>query len=236
MQLIGHLAQVHGFRRYLEFCTEFTGFMYAELDRSKFELHQRLMYYRRRQRDGDGLPIDFESATFEIDDCLNEIKRRQLGFDIILVDPWHEYGTSWRDLNVAFDLISEGGALVVHDCLPPRSGPVISPTYVEGEWCGVTYEAYLDFVLGRADLDYYTVDTDYGCGVIRKKGHAASSAPRVAGLSRSTEPQEQQSLIARWRSLGDDLEATFGFFEANRTALLRLISVDEFLRLETVDG
>ena len=40
----------------------------------------------------------------------------------------------------------------------------------------MTYQAYLDFVLARRDLRYLTVDTDYGCGVIRKL------KPRRTGL------------------------------------------------------
>ena len=44
-----------------------------------------------------------------------------------------------------------------------------SPTPIGGEWCGVSYKAFLDFVLSRNDLDYCTVDIDYGCGVIFKQ-------------------------------------------------------------------
>ena len=42
--------------------------------------------------------------------------------------------------------------------VPPVPGP---------PWCGVTYKAFLDFVLKRG-LNYLTVDTDYGCGIITK--------------------------------------------------------------------
>ena len=48
---------------------------------------------------------------------------------------------------------------------------VASPSPIAGEWCGVSYKAFLDFVLDRNDLDYCTVDIDYGCGVIFQAQH-----------------------------------------------------------------
>jgi hypothetical protein len=118
--------------------------------------------------DYDGLPIDYRSTTLDIDACLDQIAAEGLTFDIILVDSWHEYETSWRDLNAAFRLIGEGGILVVHDCLPPCA-ELAGPDFMPGEWCGVSYQAYIDFVTGRDDLAFYTVDVDYGCGVVLKK-------------------------------------------------------------------
>jgi hypothetical protein len=109
----------------------------------------------------DGFAIEFRSESLDISRCLAEINRKRLRYDIILVDPWHEYDTSSRDLGVAFDLIDEGGILVVHDCLPPNAA-VATPGFVPGCWCGLTYKAYLDFVCGRRDLNYQTIDTDYG--------------------------------------------------------------------------
>jgi hypothetical protein len=53
---------------------------------------------------------------------------------------------------------------VVHDCRPPRE-EIAGPEYIPGEWCGVTYKAYVDLVVA-GNLSYLTVDTDCGCGVI----------------------------------------------------------------------
>ena len=70
--------------------------------------------------------------------------------------------------------------MIVHDCRPPN-GEVAVPDPLPGEWCGTTYKAYLDFVLERPDLDYVTVDTDYGCGVVTKR---ATEAGRVRTAAR----------------------------------------------------
>jgi hypothetical protein len=110
--------------------------------------------------------------------------------------------------------------LVVHDCLPPNYA-VASPRYLgTGEWCGVTYKAYLDFVTGRDDLEFVTVNTDYGCGIIRKRG---------TNNHQAVMPKERLELIRRWRSIGDDFALAFRFFEENNRDLLNLVSLGDFI-------
>jgi hypothetical protein len=218
--LINHLAEVHGYRHYLELCTFSTGRRYAEIDRSKLQSCVRLMYRCPDDFD-DGLATDYRSNTLDISECLKEIGGEEGRFDIALVDSWHEYETSWRDLVAAFLLIREGGTLVVHDCLPPRS-EIAVPKYIRGEWCGVSYQAYVDFISQRHDLAAYTVDTDYGCGVIRKLARPSSRCATSAGAG----------LLGDWRSKrGDPLEA-FAFFQAHKQVLLNLITTDEFFARE----
>lgn len=114
--LINHLAEVHGYRHYLELCTFSTGLRYAEIDRSQLETCVRLMYHCPDDFD-DGLPTDYRSNTLDIGESLKKIRDEGRRFDIALVDSCHEYETSWRDLVEGFLLIREGGTLVVHDCL-----------------------------------------------------------------------------------------------------------------------
>jgi hypothetical protein len=78
--LINHLAEVHGYRHYLELCTFSTGRRYAEIDRSQLQTCSRLMYR---------CPLD-------IGESLKKISDEDRRFDIALVDSWHEYETSWR--------------------------------------------------------------------------------------------------------------------------------------------
>jgi chloramphenicol O-acetyltransferase len=130
----------------------------------------------------DGLPTDYRSNTLDIGESLKKISDEGRRFDIALVDSWHEYETSWRDLVEGFRLIRQGGTLVVHDCLPPRS-EIAVPNYIQGEWCGVSYQAYVDFISERHDLAVYTVDTDHGCGVIRKLADHLLRARRLPALS-----------------------------------------------------
>jgi hypothetical protein len=217
--LINHLAEVHGYRHYLELCTYTSGRRYAEIDRTKLDC-RRLMY---RCPDGfdDGMPVDYCSPTFDISECLAKIRHEGRSFDIALVDSWHEYEPSWRDILEGFRLIRADGILVVHDCLPPRP-EITVPTYIPGEWCGVSYQAYVDFISGRHDLAVYTVDTDYGCGVIRKLGAPSPESATPAS----------DELLADWRSKrGDPVEA-FAFFHAHKQVMLNLITVEEFFARE----
>jgi hypothetical protein len=214
--LINHLAEVHGYRHSLELCTISTGRRYAEIDRSNFSTCSRLMY-RCPDDFSDGLPIDYRSSDLDIGECLKKISQEDRSFDIALVDSWHEYEPSWRDLVERFRLIRQGGTLVVHDCLPPRA-EVAVPKYIPGEWCGVSYQAYVDFISQRNDLAVYTVDTDYGCGVIRKLANPSAGSTAGAGAE----------LLGDWRSKRDDPMAAFAFFQTHKQVLLNLITPEEF--------
>jgi len=142
MDLINELVAIHGYRSYLEICTYTTGRLYGDLDRGPFTISHRLMY-RCPEGYDDGLPIDFRSATSEI----------ALGvtYELILVDPFHDYEQSLRDLRAARGLLAANRTIVVHDCRPPDR-ELASPVFLVGAWCGVTYKAYLDFMLEAAPV------------------------------------------------------------------------------------
>ena len=246
--IVNHLAAARGYRRYLEICTAMTGYRFAEVDRSRFDVCHRLMY-RCPADFSDSMPIDFRSTDLDLRECVNQIKARGLRYDVILVDPWHEYETSHRSLTVALDLLDDLGTIVVHDCLPPTER-CASPKYVSGDWSGVTYKAYLDVVLARSDLVYFTVDTDYGCGVIRKADDSISrlsnsilssqTTPHsvVRHLAQMVRPRRddrdlklKRAALARdWFKLGDDFPSAFRFLREHKVPLLNLVSVQDFLR------
>ncbi len=141
-------------------------------------------------------------------------------YDLVFVDPYHSYECSSSDLTAAFTLLRPGGIMVIHDCNPPNM-LIAMPTFHEGEWCGVTYWAFIDFVLRRWDAGFLTVDTDSGCGVIYKQPirNLESRAARAA----------LRHLAESWRTVRDDDTARFDFFDRHRRDLLNLKSVDEFL-------
>ena len=206
---------------YLELCTSTTGKCYGEVMPWRFRSSRRLMYNCPDGFD-DGYPIDFRIANFDISSAVNQLKAGVSKIDICLVDGFHTYDCAIRDLKCAFELLSDGGVLVVHDCLPP-SESVMSPTYIPGDWAGVSYRAYLDFVLARNDLDYCTVDTDWGCGIIVKNDNLSfmTSSPSVVRKSK---------LASDWFSIHNDDNAALKFFMQNHKQLLRLISIGTFVR------
>ena len=167
MDLINELVAIHGYRSYLEICTYTTGRLYADLDRGRFTISHRLMY-RCPESFDDGLPIDFRSASSEIATQLTALRASGVTYDLILVDPFHDYEQSRRHLRAARSLLTAKGTIVVHDCRPPDR-ELASPEFLAGAWCGVTYKAYLDFMLEAGDLQFCTVDVDHGCGIIRRR-------------------------------------------------------------------
>ena len=218
--LINWIAKLYGYRSYLEICTANTGFRYREIDRNIFTDCQRIMY-RCPSGYSDGMPIDFRCGELEIGECLRLLRARRRRYDVVLVDPWHEYGTSLRDLRGALSLIAEDGTLVVHDCLPHQE-EIAQPTCRDGDWTGVTYTAFLDFVLTHSAVDYQTVDIDYGCGIIRVRKPSDVVAPST----------ERAALERRWAAIGDDYSAAFRFMR-DHTDLWNPIELAAFLREET---
>jgi methyltransferase family protein len=109
------------------------------------------LMYRCPDDFDDGMGIDFRSVDLEIAGCIKQIGH--LRFDVILLDAYHAYETSLRDLTFARDLLTDHGTIVVHDCDSP-SEKVAHPDFIVTSWAGVTYKAYLDFVMKCDDLAY----------------------------------------------------------------------------------
>lgn len=216
MDIVNRLGQRFGYRRYLEIATGTTGNEYWRLDRSRFAECRRLLYNVPESFD-DGMPIDYRAAGLDIAAPLAALGGAR--FDVILVDPYHAYAQSRRDMEAAFAMLASGGALIVHDCLPP-SEAVADPEFQPGSWCGVTYKAFIDFVAAHAELRYVTVDADYGCGIVR---NAAPLLPaRIRRFLR-------RRVFARWGGYGDDFAGAWRYFADHRAALLNLIDADAFL-------
>lgn len=219
--LIQLISKTLNLSNYLELCTRTTGNYYREIDRTRFRTTRRLMYNCPPDFD-DGLPIDFIISGFDINPAIEVLRLADERVDICLVDGWHTYDCAHRDLTCAFDLLADGGVLVVHDCLP-ASEQSASPTWIPGSWTGVSYQAYLDFVLSRHDLDYCTVDADHGCGIIFKNRNIDVMNERVTRALKS-------KLTAEWFVVHDDNAAAYRFFITNHKHLLRLVSARDFVR------
>ncbi len=213
--IVKHLSVLKGYRSYLEICTASTGGEFAKIDRSLFDICHRLMY-RCPDDFTDGLPVDFRARGLDTARCVEDLHRKGRRYDIMLVDSWHEYETSYRDLETALSLVTDNGSIDVHDCLPPNAR-IISPTYTRGAWCGVTFMAYIDFVTRNKTLRYRTIDTDYGCGLIQP-GETPTRPPAA--------------LVDLWNESSGDPQAAFRLMRANKRDLLQLVSVDEFIRAE----
>ena len=218
--LVNLLGDRHGSTRYLEICTPKTGGEYARVDRRRFAICERLMYLVP-PRHREPLPIDyrFEGALVRDDPAAKRVPEGP--YDVILVDPYHSYDCSYRDLALALSLVDEAGTVVVHDCCPRRLADT-TPAYRVGPWAGLTYRAAVDFLLDRRDLHYCTVDSDSGCAMIRKRAHGAADA---------TAGDLDPTLVRQWRACASD-EDRFRFLEGHKRELLNLVGPEEFFARE----
>lgn len=212
MEIVNLPSCLHGYETFLEISTQTTGGYFARADSSRLRA-ERLAYNVAREFD-DGAPITFRSETPDIGECVAELRRRSARYDIILVDPFHDYACSYRDLGLALDLLNDNGSIVVHDVLPPSAGKIISPAFVPGSWCGVTFIAFIDFLM-KEDLQFCTVDCDFGCGIIRK-------APRGGDAFGDLRQGWSQARLSHDRA--------FRYLSAHKDRLLNLRSPEDFVR------
>ena len=99
------------------------------------------------------------------------------GYDVVMVDGWHDEGRCLRVLEGCLRRVGRHGAIVAHDTNPPTAWHQRPATeYVPGtEWNGDAWKAVVRFRLAHPEIDVRTVDTDWGCTVIRP-GVRASNA------------------------------------------------------------
>jgi hypothetical protein len=224
MEIIKLLREKHRLGAFLEISTPTTGHYFAAMSDQRPETH-RLVYNCPDHVD-DGLPYTFrtsECSSHKLTQAILAANQSRPVYDLIFVDPFHTYACSSVDLSGAFALLRPGGIMVVHDC-HPTDAELATPQFRAGSWCGLTYMAFIDFSLRRDDLCFYTVDTDFGCGIVHK--HPART--QIARL----EPDARDQLAFAWDVARHDEATRYNFFARHCRELLNLKSVEEFLTLE----
>ena len=124
-------------------------------------------------------------------------------YDIIFIDGLHIFEQVYKDIINSVNALNENGIIVVHDC-----NPVTEITQrrerASDAWHGDVWKSIVKLRIEEPNLEIYTVNTDEGCGII-KKG--------------------TQELLTV--NEGIDIY-DYDFLEKNREKALNLISVDEF--------
>jgi hypothetical protein len=219
VDLVHLLAASRGYRHYLEICTPTTGTTYSSVDQSRFATSMRLMY-RCPSDFEDGAPIDFRVPDDDVTPALAEMQRAGARFDVALVDSWHEYAPSWRDIVEVYARMMSGGAMVVAR-LPaarPHHGVPVSSRrrMVRAQLQGLPRfrrRSHGPALLHRRHRLRLRRDLEAaGTAVSGPNGRAPSGSESAVGAS--PPPRRPTALGDDWRAASSDLERAFDVFEA----------------------
>lgn len=144
------------------------------------------------------LNYSYKVIKLTSDDFFSKSKKT---YDIIFIDGLHESEQVYKDIINSLKVLNPGGTIVMHDCNPPKYEHTTSG--IDGCWTGDTYKALIQFRILHPH-NVFTVDTDWGVGIIGDK---------IDGLVYSPFPR-----VPEWEE-----------FDKNRKEYLNLITVEEFI-------
>jgi predicted O-methyltransferase YrrM len=130
--------------------------------------------------------------------------KRTRAWDIVFIDGLHEAKQVEKDIQNALKHLSPKGTIVLHDCNPPKYEH--TTTGIDGCWTGDVYKTAVRCAADY-DYDFYTIDTDWGVGVLKPITGGMHVNGRIG----------VEGYINNWEK-----------FDENRQWLLNLISVEEF--------
>jgi len=153
-------------------------------------------------KDGvDPLPGEFTNYNMSSDDFFNQLSF-DFKYDIIFIDGLHRDYQVDKDITNSLIHLSENGTIVCHD-MNPLFEILAGEDFIVSTWNGDCWKSFAKLRASREDLEMFTVDTDYGVGIIRKG---------------------KQLLI----NIPDMLD--YQFLNDNRQYVLNLISTDQFFK------
>lgn len=213
--IINHLIKKHNYKSYLEI-GYYKGWSFDQVEcETKVAVDPSPCKYDwEMSAEYGALITDGHNCIYKYksDDFFNYIDQSTLPsslrtWDIIFIDGLHEASQVERDIENSLKHLSKGGTIVLHDCNPPKYEH--TTTGIDGCWTGDCYKAFIKFRAEHPEYDCFTVDTDWGVGIIR-----------------IAQKDESRCLIS---DLSNEELHDWNFFDKQRRTLLNLISPEEFL-------
>ena len=129
-------------------------------------------------------------------------------YDLIFIDGLHIYQQVYRDIQNSVNKLNPKGKIVLHDCNPCNSRQG-SEKFVGGAWMGTVWKAVLRTRI-EYSYDFYTVNTDCGCGILDPFGESKPVSWDV-----EAHPCTIKDL-------------SYEFFDKFRNQILNLVSIKQF--------
>lgn len=116
-----------------------------------------------------GVDPDKSSAANVHETSDEFFKNNKTKFDVIFIDGLHHADQVEKDILNSLDCLSEGGTILMHDCLPTSEFMQLIPQQPNhNEWTGDTWKAYVKLRTEREDLSMCVVSCDWGVGIIKR--------------------------------------------------------------------
>lgn len=133
-------------------------------------------------------------------------------FDLICIDPFHEYEISKSNFNLLYSYLSENGTIISHDCFP-LTEKMAEPNYFPGEWSGETYVALVEFAYNHPELYYGILNIDTGIGIISKLNN-------IIFLKNNLDVEKQKLFLSKYKNKDN----IYKYFCENSIELINCIS------------
>ena len=127
-------------------------------------------------------------------------------FDVVFIDGLHYAEQVYKDIVNSLEVLNDNGFIVCHDMNPIKEEHQLVP-YQGGVWNGDCWKAFVRLRQERSDIEMYVIDTDHGCGVI-KKGNQ--------------------------QTISNDLDLNWNNFIKNKKEWLNIISISDFIERHNV--
>lgn len=148
-----------------------------------------------------------------LEDKLTQLNKK---FDLICVDPFHEYEISKSNFDLLYLYLSNSGTIISHDCFPDTE-MLAQPKYRKRDWCGETYVALVEFAYNNPTLYYGVLNIDTGIGIISKLNN-------IMFLKNNLDIEKQKLFLSKHKN-NNMYTDIYKYFCENSTDLINSISL-----------
>ena len=89
-------------------------------------------------------------------------------FDFIFIDGLHLEEQVFKDIINSLQYLNEGGMIMCHDVNPEKEEDQVREYKPGQTWNGDVWKAWVKLRQEKKDLEMYVINTDCGCGIIKK--------------------------------------------------------------------